>query len=62
MPSHNFDFFSVNEAAEYLKVTAGRVRQLLMRGQISGHKVGERGWAIPRSELDRRKSQANQRK
>lgn len=59
MPSQNFDFFSVNEAADYLKVTAGRVRQLLMRKQIAGHKVGERGWAIPRAELDRRKSEVS---
>ncbi len=57
MPSTDFDFFSVAEAAEYLGVTTGRVRQLLMRRQISGHKIGERGWAIPRAELERRRSE-----
>lgn len=60
MPSKHFDFFSVAEAAEYLRVTTGRIRQLLMRGQLSGHKVGERGWAIPRAELDRRRRERRQ--
>lgn len=52
----DFAFLSTAEAATYLGVTPGRIRQLLMRGQIHGNKIGQRGWAIAISELDKRKS------
>jgi len=51
-----FRFFSVAEAAEFLGVTGGRVRQLLIAGELSGHKLGKSGWAIPETVLRRFKA------
>lgn len=42
---------SVREAAEYLGVTDGRIRQLLRDGTIRGQKVGVQFWLIPESQL-----------
>jgi excisionase family DNA binding protein len=54
--SPQFQFFSVTEAAEQLGLTDGRVRQLLRSKEpprLSGHKVGQRAWAIPPTEIER---------
>lgn len=45
-------YYSVPEAARELGVTAGRVRQLICRGQMSGERLGS-FWAISRAEIDR---------
>jgi excisionase family DNA binding protein len=50
-----FQFLSVTEAAESLGITVSRVRQLLARGVIQGHKLGQKQWAIPPSEIERRR-------
>jgi excisionase family DNA binding protein len=44
------DFYSVEEAAKVLKVTPGRIRQMLRAGQLEGVPPAEsagRGWKIP---------------
>ena len=44
------DFYSVTEAAKILKLTTGRVRQMLRSGALEGispEDTGERGWRIP---------------
>jgi excisionase family DNA binding protein len=43
-------FYSVGEAAKILKLTPGRVRQMLRSGEIEGvplEESGGRGWKIP---------------
>ncbi len=37
---------TVNQAAQRLRVTVGRVRQLLAAGVLSGEKIGPRCWLI----------------
>ncbi len=39
-------FISVQEAAELIGCTRGRVRQLLIDEEILGEKLGERTWAV----------------
>jgi len=45
------DFYSVDEAGRILKLTPGRIRQMLRAGEIEGippdKGSGERGWRIP---------------
>jgi hypothetical protein len=44
------DFYSVDEAARILKLTPGRIRQMLRSGELEGvppEESGERGWKIP---------------
>jgi excisionase family DNA binding protein len=44
------DTYSVPEAAKILKLTDGRVRQMLRAGELEGippEESGERGWRIP---------------
>ncbi len=44
------DFYSVEEASKILKLTPGRVRQMLRAGELEGvppEDSGERGWRIP---------------
>lgn len=41
---------SVDEAAEFLKITPGRVRQFCREGRL-GQRVGEK-WVISRDELE----------
>lgn len=44
------DYYSVDEAAKVLKLTPGRVRQMLRAGELEGvppEESGERGWKIP---------------
>lgn len=49
----SFLYLSVPEAAEALAVTDGRVRQLLLSGELCGHKLGQRNWAIAPVEIER---------
>lgn len=44
--------FTVDEAAEFLKVNRKTVLKLLNEGKIKGAKIG-RDWRISRSQLDR---------
>ena len=41
-------FVSVDEAAEIMGCTTGRVRQMLRSGDLEGHKVSERAWIVNR--------------
>jgi excisionase family DNA binding protein len=44
------DFYSVDEAARILRLTPGRIRQMLRAGELEGtspEASGERGWRIP---------------
>ena len=44
------DFYTVGEAAKLLKLTTGRVRQMLRSGDLEGippEESGDRGWRIP---------------
>jgi excisionase family DNA binding protein len=44
------DFYSVDEAARILKLTPGRIRQMLRAGELEGvapDESGDRGWKIP---------------
>ncbi len=44
------DFYTVTEAAKILKLTPGRVRQMLRSGDLEGtppEESGDRGWRIP---------------
>jgi excisionase family DNA binding protein len=44
------DFYTVEEAAKVLKLTPGRVRQMLRAGDLAGvppEESGGRGWRIP---------------
>jgi len=43
--------YTVSEAAEYLKISPGRVRQLLIAGRLHGKKFG-RDWQITQKALD----------
>ena len=42
---------TVAEAATELGVTEGRIRQLLLSGEMRGHKFGRTVWMIPESEV-----------
>ena len=46
-------YMSTQEAAGSLGVTDGRVRQMLIAGELAGQKLGQRSWAIPSAEVDR---------
>jgi excisionase family DNA binding protein len=44
------DFYSVDEAARILRLTPGRIRQMLRAGELEGlspDESGGRGWKIP---------------
>jgi excisionase family DNA binding protein len=44
------DFYTVEEAARVLKLTPGRIRQMLRAGELEGvppEESGGRGWKIP---------------
>jgi excisionase family DNA binding protein len=44
------EFYSVDEAAKILKLTPGRIRQMLRAGELEGvppEKSGSRGWKVP---------------
>ena len=53
MLSEQLGFMSVTEAAEAIGVSGAYVRQLLLKGDLTGQKLGERTWAIPASEVER---------
>ncbi len=55
VPTAGFDFLSVTETAADLGLTVGRIRQLLLAGEMDGHKLGKKLWAIPRSEVEKQK-------
>lgn len=46
-------FISVQDAAEILGCTVGRVRQLLMAGTLDGQKLNERAWAVERKSVEK---------
>ena len=48
---------TTQEAAEYLGISTGRIRQLISSGQLEATK-GEQGWLIEQAALDARKAQA----
>ncbi len=51
-----FLYLSVPETAKALGITSGRVRQLLLAGELHGHKLGDAGqrqWVIEASEVQR---------
>ncbi len=47
------NYLSVNEAAEALGVTDGRIRQLLRAGVLTGVKANQRAWMVLKSSLRR---------
>ncbi len=51
--SRQLGFLSVGEAAAAIGITTGYVRQLLIKGELKGQKLGIRTWAIPISEVER---------
>ena len=55
MLSTNAAFLSVQETAVVLGLTDGRIRQLLLAGDIAGQKIGKHAWAISSDEVDRLK-------
>ena len=57
------NYLSVQEVADSLGLTDGRIRQMLLAGELQGQKLGERVWAIPSTELDRvKRSRADNHK
>ena len=53
MLSEHLGFMSVGEAADEIGISGARVRQLLLAGELTGQKLGERMWAIPVAEVKR---------
>lgn len=47
------DFYNVREAAAMIGVTPGRVRQMLVDGEIKGVRANPRAWMIPEEEVER---------
>lgn len=47
------ELLNVEEAAEVIGVTTGRVRQMLRDGEMRGKKANERAWMVDKSEVDR---------
>jgi excisionase family DNA binding protein len=47
------NWMSVNEAAEILGLTTGRVRQLLIGKDLPGKKLNEKAWVIDRRDIER---------
>jgi hypothetical protein len=47
------NYLSVNEAAEALSLTVGRIRQLLLADELHGQKVNKKAWAIELREIKR---------
>jgi excisionase family DNA binding protein len=45
-------WFTVEEAAEHLSLTEDALRQLLRRGRIPSHRIGERRIRFSKAELD----------
>lgn len=47
------NWMSVNEAATMLALTVGRIRQLLISGELAGKKLNEKAWVIERREIEK---------
>ena len=47
------NYLSVNEVADLLGLTTGRIRQLLISGELEGVKVNERAWVIDRKVVEK---------
>lgn len=47
------NFVSVPEAAAILGCTVGRVRQLLISGELEGKKFNEKAWAIEKRAVEK---------
>lgn len=47
------NWLSVNEAANLLDLTTGRIRQLLLSGELSGKKLNEKAWVIDRRDVEK---------
>lgn len=45
------NWLSVNEAADLLGLTTGRIRQLLIGKELPGKKLNEKAWVIDRREV-----------
>lgn len=52
-PDPDFPYLTVEQAAEALAVTTGRVRQILRAGELRGRKFGTPPWYVHRDEIDR---------
>jgi excisionase family DNA binding protein len=48
------ELVGVTEAAELLGVSAQRVRQMIDEGKLAAHRVGDRAFALVRSEIEAR--------
>jgi excisionase family DNA binding protein len=46
---------STQEAAVFLGLTDGRVRQMILAGEVAAQRHGKHAWAIARAELERLK-------
>jgi excisionase family DNA binding protein len=47
------NYISVNETADLLGLTTGRIRQLLIAKELHGLKVNERAWVLDRKEVEK---------
>jgi excisionase family DNA binding protein len=47
------NWMSVNEAAEILGLTTGRIRQLLIGEELPGKKLNKKAWVIDRRDIER---------
>lgn len=47
------NWLSVNEAAERLGLTTGRIRQLLIGKQLPGRKINAKAWVIDRRDVEK---------
>lgn len=47
------DLVNTKEAAAYLGVTDGRIRQLARSGELRGMRVSLRAWVFEKNELER---------
>lgn len=48
-------FYTVNQAAEILKCTPGRVRQLIVQGRLKGERAGDAqtaAWLLYRKDVE----------
>lgn len=53
MSLQNRRFVSVTEAANIIGCTGGRVRQLLIAGELNGEKLHPRAWAIKLADVQK---------
>ena len=48
----DLELMNTEQAAEYLGVTTGRIRQLARAGRVRGIRIGQRAWVFEKSDLD----------